>query len=389
MVRLTQHLAVKARAVGFCLAVVQTFVEGGVQEILAVREDRRFSERVRQLEELRDQDQERALELVRDVRDQAEVKAEVHARGEPSAREAADSPFQIPGEQARRELAACTADGRRPAVLFAPFFDEDRATPAGSGRETAASPLFQVGLRRSLLGSAWRDDLAVAGGYVSRPLHGFDRDLSVIGGVVGELPAILVHGEVQAGRRVFVSVAAWNLTGRRPGGAVHLNFAPFDLPGGDVEARLAFEDGLGRLCAVVAGGMADWFHLVRFGRPPRMHRLIPEQRAGERRMLAANAAMAYGAALGEGTVDDATALAGQASVLSEVGEHEQARECVRAALDALGALTAPMAPERVELAKAVAAAAARAGDSALSRDAEERLRRVRRTARGWLGVPGG
>jgi hypothetical protein len=140
---------------------------------------------------------------------------------------------------------------------------EDRAAAAGAGAEAVASPLFQVGLRRSLLDS---DDLAVAGGYLRRPLHGFDRDLSIIGGVVGELPAILVYGDVQAGRRVYVSMAAWNLTGRPGGEEVHMHFGPFDLPGDDPDGRLAFEDALGRLCAMVAGGMADWFHLVRFGR---------------------------------------------------------------------------------------------------------------------------
>ncbi|MFI6009126.1 hypothetical protein ACIBAG_09875 [Streptomyces sp. NPDC051243] len=100
---------------------------------------------------------------------------------------------------------------------------------------------------------------------------------------------------------------------------------------------LAFEDGLGEFCAILTGVLGDWFHLTRHARAPRLHRLLPERMAAERRIVASSAVPLFALAVEYGRMDPVAARVGQAELYAETGQVEQARETGTAALTALRA----------------------------------------------------
>lgn len=221
-----------------------------------------------------------------------------------------NSPFFYSPEETRRMVAA-EVSGGRPVLLFAPFYDEDRPEAANG---------FGVALNNTWEQLAWHDSLARLGGLFRRPLQQSDVDLRVIRQTLRGLPVVLIHGDVQAGQRVWTSLRGWNLTpGIGDDHLIKINLPRLSVPqpGAENGQRLEFQDGLARMCGTVAGVLGDWYHLFSTGRRPRVHLDCTDDEV--RRSVGAALAGAYEVAVTRGPTDRARARLAQARVLAESG----------------------------------------------------------------------
>ncbi|MFG2154714.1 hypothetical protein [[Kitasatospora] papulosa] len=273
-------------------------------------------------------------EIERDWR-QARIGIEVKAIQEKMDREISDSPFPYTNDDFYALVHDATRGGEIPALLVAPFVRDNL-----SGQENADGPhSFRVAIRRKWLQSSWSSDLVSLDGALKRPLTSTDVDIFHIQRALRDLPVILVYGEVQSNSRVWPALCAWNIVDSPEMRSVQVNFPPVILPevnqqSLDQNSFLAFEDELGGSTAIVAGLIAEWFHLVKHGRIPRLHNLIPETLESERRVIAAGLAASFEVALERGRVDFVSARVGQASVYLDVGLRDQAVSAAHQALDA-------------------------------------------------------
>jgi hypothetical protein len=231
-----------------------------------------------------------------------------------------NSPFFHSPAETRKRVATMVADGR-PALLFAPFYDEDRADAVNG---------FGVAMNHTWDQLSWRDSLVRLSGLFRRPLHQSDVDLMAIRETLHGLPIVLIHGDVQAGRRVWTSMQGWGLTpGLTPSAGdqlIKVDLPNLELPDAtsDPAARLEFQDELARVCGTVAGVLGDWYHLFSTGRAPRVHLDCVDDEV--RRKVGAAVAGAYEAASARGRMERVHAGLGQARVLAESGLVEEAVE---------------------------------------------------------------
>lgn len=242
-----------------------------------------------------------------------------------------NSPFREEPEAVRARAATLCGDGARPLLLVAPFRHEDHGARTGPD-----APALGAARRHRWLTSPWRADAAVAEGLVVRPLIYPDVDVQTIQETLSDLPVILLHGDVQARSRVLPELTAWGLPGLQ-GGRVHFLLPPMTLPrpvspGGGDEDRLVFEDHLAAVCAWTAGGLAEWFHCLRTGRPPSRHLLLPSEAVAERRLVAADGARLLDMAIVEGALAPLIGTVLQAAVLAEGGLPAEAGQTIRAVL---------------------------------------------------------
>ncbi|MEU2511106.1 hypothetical protein [Streptomyces syringium] len=274
-----------------------------------------------------------SYEVERDWR-QAQIGIEVKAIQEKMDRELEESPFSYASNDFYALVHDATRGGEVPALLVAPFVRDNL-----SGQENADGPhSFRVAIRRKWLQSPWSSDLVSLDGALKRPLTSTDVDIFHIQKALRDLPVILVYGEVQSSSRVWPALCAWNIVDSPELRSVQVNFPPVSLPGAnqqippDSNSVLAFEDELGGSTAITAGLIAEWFHLVKHGRMPRLHTLIPVALESERRVIAAGLAASFEIALERNRVDAVSARVGQASVYLDVGLRDQA---ISAAFQAL------------------------------------------------------
>ncbi|MFD7716503.1 hypothetical protein [Streptomyces sp. NPDC059814] len=288
-----------------------------------------------------------SYEIERDWR-QARIGIEVKAIQEKMDRELADSPFPYTSDDFYALVHDATRGGEVPALLVAPFVRDNL-----SGQENADGPhSFRVAIRRKWLQSPWSSDLISLDGALKRPLISTDVDIFHIQKALRDLPVILVYGEVQSSSRVWPTLCAWNIVDSPELRSVQVNFPPVALPefnqqGSDSNSALAFEDELGGSTAITAGLIAEWFHLVKYGRSPRLHTLIPATLESERRVIAAGLAASYEVALERGRVDSVSARVGQASVYLDVGLRDQAMSAACQALAATELGTVPVATQSI------------------------------------------
>ncbi|MFI8346548.1 hypothetical protein [Streptomyces sp. NPDC085596] len=276
-----------------------------------------------------------SYEIERDWR-QARVGIEVKAIQDKMDRDLKEAPFSYTSNDFYTLVHDATRGGEVPALLVAPFVRDNL-----SGQENADGPhSFRVAIRRKWLQSPWSSDLVSLDGALKRPLISTDVDILHIQRALRDLPVILVYGEVQSSSRVWPALCAWNIVDSPELRSVQVNFPPVPLPGvnqqnpPDSNSVLAFEDELGGSTAITAGLIAEWFHLVKHGRIPRLHTLIPAALHSERRVIAAGLAASFEVALERGRVDIVSARVGQASVYLDVGLRAQA---ISAASQALAA----------------------------------------------------
>lgn len=274
-----------------------------------------------------------AYEIERDWR-QADIGIQVKAIQDRMDRQREESPFTYTSEDFFALVNEATRGGEVPALLVAPFYRDDL-----SGQENADGPhSFRVAVRRKWLQSSWSNDLVSLDGALSRPLTSTDVDILQIQRALRHLPVVLVYGEVQSSTRVWPSLCAWNIVNAPDLRSVQVNFPPLTIPTPSPQSSpssasvLAFEDELGGSTAITAGLIAEWFHLVKYGRMPRLHRLIPASLASERRVIAAGLAASFEVALERNRVDPVSARVGQASVYLDVGLNDHANAAATQAL---------------------------------------------------------
>jgi hypothetical protein len=220
----------------------------------------------------------------------------------------------------------------RPALLFAPFYDEDRADAVNG---------FGVAMNHIWDQLAWHDSLVRLSGLFRRPLHQSDVDLMAIRETLHDLPVILIHGDVQAGRRVWTSMQGWAITPGLTDDAgdqlIKVDLPNLELP--DVEsdpaARLEFQDELARVCGTVAGVLGDWWHLLTDGRAPRVHLDCADEEV--RRRVGEAVASVYEVVAARGRMERVHAGLARARVLAESGLVDEA----------VGA-TAELPPDRIK-----------------------------------------
>ncbi|MER5597032.1 hypothetical protein [Streptomyces sp. NPDC002265] len=313
----------------------------------------RSLERDLYLTKLRIEEAELAFEWSRQLAVvQSRIQVDTQQELQRLAREQANSPFAYDVEKVREKVLEKTGGGNRPVLIIAPFHYEDSGQ-----RNGAAEPGSALGIRQAWLTSAWSLDAEPFAGLVTRPLIWPDADVQTIRTTLHDLPVILVQGQVQANTRLWLSLSAWNLGDTSGTRVVDTHFPPMLLPGAEAGERpsplerLAFEDHIAELVTLTAGAHAEWFHILKSGRAPRLHNLLPAGRDSDRRVLAANSAALYEVCAERGIVSPERARLTQAVVLAEGGHETRAVDVLRSSLALLGSTTAKGArdPELADL----------------------------------------
>ncbi|GLW75773.1 hypothetical protein [Actinokineospora globicatena] len=272
--------------------------------------------------------------------DRGSVTSVVHTHIAAVERHGPDNALAGSSSRARDLVAEHTDGGRRPALVIAPFHPED-TNPGSTG--------IAVALRRAWTASPWHDDLALVPRLVQRPLRDFDTDVWTIRGALSGLPVVLLYGRTE-GDRVVPALAAWNLLPQSPSTVLDTTFPAFDLPGSnDWAGRLRLGDHLGRMFALTAGNLGDWFHLLTHDRAPHLHRLVPPDHVPERRILATSAADAHDVLVTRTSLGEHRTHVRQARLLAEGGLPDIAGSAAQAVLTEITRSTDLSVTERVVL----------------------------------------
>ncbi|PBC82166.1 hypothetical protein SAMN05216511_5160 [Streptomyces sp. KS_16] len=281
-------------------------------------------------------------EVDRDWR-QAQISIQVKAAQDKFDRDMANAPFSYSPEELRELVRESTNDGSRPALLVAPFFHDELNREGNDDGPHA----FRVAIRRAWVNSPWAADVCSMDGTMNRPLRQTDLDVALLQRALGDLPVILIYGDVQAGRRVWPTLTAWNIVSSAELQSVQVNFPPLSLPPGSSDEeiqrsnRLAFEDELGYSTALTVGLLGEWFHLANYGRPPYIHRTLPDNMGLERRAMALGLVAAYEVAIQRGRVEGAHGRIQQAALYRDAQFVNEARSFALNALNTLEGRNSP------------------------------------------------
>ena len=297
-----------------------------------------------------------------------------------------NAPYGFDQKELAEIVAQASGQGAKPALLIAPFFnDELSVNEADNG-----PPAFRIAIRRSWMGCPWSNDVALLDGLLKRPLRNTDLDVLIIRQALKSLPVIVVHGEIQGQNRVWCSITAWNIAPPYTGQSISVNLPPLPLPHWDAnrrQERIEFEDGLGWAVAVTAGLLAEWFHLMKSGRRPKLHRQIPEDTISLRE-VGPGLAAAYDVAISTKVIDALSGRVNQAIVLAESGYQEIAVDVLRSIakdLDQGGRVADPDSLNMLQKANSIAEAS---GDSSLAYTIKRSLEEdSKRFLLGFLNLP--
>ncbi|HEY7147487.1 MAG TPA: hypothetical protein VH637_24840 [Streptosporangiaceae bacterium] len=344
------------------------------------------SERSRQY--LLTQAREQREHEVRRIWEQARVDLWYSAEKDKSEARKAVYPFSVPPDDLTRMAARFSRGGERPMLIFAPFSDESM-----SAAESDSGPLrYRVGPRNSWAASPWSDDAEPVDGLFSRPLYHGDLDIYLVQEVLDEFAVVLVNGHVQAGARLWLTMSAWGIL---PGGAgIRVQFPYLDLPSmagldtdGARQAQLDVEDQISARFAPVAAQLFDWYHLTRRGRPPRLHRTLPAELAGQRAAIAAGNISGFFVAERNHVLSHPDALLGAARVAAEGGLERMAAQLARDLSATLRDEPESIRDDTAAGLAALAALARESGDLDLAATAYQILEQV--TRRLMRELPGG
>lgn len=272
-------------------------------------------------------------EVDRDWR-QAQISIQAKTDQDKIDRDIENSPFSCTAQELREWVCEATNDGSRPALLVAPFFHDELNREGNDDGPHA----FRVAIRRAWVNSQWAADVGSMDGTMKRPLRQTDLDVALLQKALSDLPVILVYGDVQAGKRVWPSLTAWNIvdSGNQ---AIQVNFPPLALPRNSADEeirrtnRLAFEDELGYSTALTIGLLGEWFHLANYGRSPYIHRTLPENMGLERRAMALGLVSAYEVAIQRRRVGGITGRIEQAVLCRDAQFTDEARNFALNALN--------------------------------------------------------
>ncbi|MGW8598460.1 hypothetical protein ACWGLB_05955 [Streptomyces sp. NPDC055893] len=344
------------------------------------REGRAFSERAEEAE------RNNEYEMARDWR-QAQISVHVKAEQDRLDRSFENSPFSYSAEELHDVVSERSGGGARPVLLVAPYFDDELNSEGNDDGPHA----FRVAIRRAWLNSPWASDVASFDGVMKRPLRNADLDVLLLQRALSDLPVILVYGDVQRGRRVWPTLVAWNIVDSSDFRSIHINFPHLSLPveSADEEvrrsSRLAFEDELGESTAVTVAVLAEWFHLARYGRRPRLHETLPDGRGLERRAAALGLTAAYEVAVDRGRVSVHEARAEQAALFRAAGLRSEARNAALSVVAPDAAQHAEhLAPDVLRRLRDVVTDVGTADEAAVAdRLLEEAARRSTMRSLGW------
>ncbi|MGW5158665.1 hypothetical protein ACWEPN_24585 [Nonomuraea wenchangensis] len=253
----------------------------------------------------------------------------------------AQSPFAYSEDKIRDLVSAVTDGGERPALLFAPFYRDDATNADNDGKPSS----YLMSMHHTWGRQPWQEDLGRISGVFRRPLRSLDVDSLVVRQTLADFPVVLVHGEVQEGERLWVTIEAWNPAGPGDGASngilrVVLPFSYEALTGGRREL-LRFQDEVAEQSLLVAAMLGEWFHVAAHGREPRLHRMLPSFAEPVAPLVAAASAGMLAAAQASGSVDHVVGSLLQARHYNEAGLPDHAARALREAQEALR--TAPRA----------------------------------------------
>jgi hypothetical protein len=184
------------------------------------------------------------------------------------------SPFKLPPEDVCAIAAAATRGGELPALILAPFVDRTGG-PAGVN---VARQLWWRAQERA----DWTHGLAGLSGHL-RAVSDLDLDLALIRNVLGVLPFVLVHGDVEVDRIQVRIVGSGVLPPPRPGHSAPDAAAVGPtvsicgtLPWPDVPGGYRVEVDMIDTVLACAGALGEVFHLVRSRRLPHLHERVPD-----------------------------------------------------------------------------------------------------------------
>ena len=283
---------------------------------------------------------------------------------------ARNAPFGFDPDHLRNIVRDATNEGAKQALLIAPFFNDELSVEQADN----GPPEFRTAIRRSWLGTPWTSDVALLDGLLTRPLRNTDVDVLMIRQVLHDFPVILIHGEIQRQNRAWCSISGWNIAPRRTSEAININLPPLPFPDKtpDGRERIEFEDGLGWAVAVTAGVLAEWFHITRTGRAPRL--LVSS--AGARfplREVGPSVAAAYEVAMADGAIGVISGQANQALLLADSGYAEAALEILMTVDKNLEDGTYILPADARDLLRGLADLAKSLGNMALSDRMHQRL----------------
>ncbi|MFD7649246.1 hypothetical protein ACFV5M_16575 [Streptomyces albidoflavus] len=274
--------------------------------------------------------------------EQAQISIQVKAAQDKIDRDITNAPFSYTAEELRELVREATNNGSRPALLVAPFFHDELNNEGNDDGPHA----FRVAIRRAWVNSQWAADVGSMDGTMKRPLRQTDLDVALVQRALSDLPVILVYGDVQAGRRVWPTLTAWNIVDSGSQ-SIQVNFPPLALPPASPDEevqranRLSFEDELGYSTALTIGLLGEWFHLANYGRAPYIHRTLPENMGLERRAMALGLVSAYEVAIQRRRVEGAHGRIQQAVLCRDARFSEEARNFALNALNMCESSNAP------------------------------------------------
>ncbi|MFF1702976.1 hypothetical protein [Streptomyces sp. NPDC058252] len=254
------------------------------------------------------------------------------------------TPFSYSPDRVRADALAAGHDLRRPVLLIAPFYSDSADNSANDERPTE----FLLALHHAWDRQPWSQDMGRLTGVFRRPLRMLDVDLHTTRQVLGDVPTVLVFGEIESNHRLWVNVVGWHLTPRTrgpddfparvtgvdpgTGDAFRLILPPIEIPqdGGPAAAheRVAFRDAVAADALLFAELYAEWFHTAH-GRTPTLHKHLPETAAPLQSAMAVGSAAMLDIAVAHDRIEPLEAYLRQARVYLECGHCDRALTLAR------------------------------------------------------------
>ncbi|MFE5561196.1 hypothetical protein [Streptomyces sp. NPDC056544] len=255
----------------------------------------------------------------------------------------ASTPFSYQPDRVRADARTASRDLRRPVLLIAPFYSDSADNSVNDDRPAQ----FLLALHHAWDRQPWSQDMGRLTGVFRRPLRMLDVDLLTTRQVLGDVPTVLVFGEIEEDHRLWLNVIGWHLLSPPPppqpspassptvpsrgrhgeGEAFRLILPPLEIPHGSgpegARERAAFRDAVAADALLVAELYAEWFHAAH-GRAPSFHQRLPEAAADLRGAVAAGSAAMLDIAVEHGRMEPFEASLVQARVYLEGGHADRA-----------------------------------------------------------------